>query len=277
MKSIKEYKFSLAHLTLLDCPPPQLIYIAAVAGYDYVSLRPVKRGLPGEPDYTLAVNRQMLRETKQAIAETGIGVHDIEVFRIADDVDVSEYKGGLEVGAELGAKSIITSIWTDNKNRYMEQFGKLADMAAEYNINVDLEFVTWAPIWNLQGAKEVLEAQSARNIGVLIDMIHFYRSRVNPSELAGLPQEWFHFIHLCDSPQEIPDRNDTDALIFNTREQRKYVGDGAINFKDILNRIPPVVCSIELPHLEYVRQVGHAEHAKRCLSTAKDYLKNRLI
>ena len=39
-------QFSLAHLTMLECSPPRLIEIAAQAGYDFVSLRPIPVGSP---------------------------------------------------------------------------------------------------------------------------------------------------------------------------------------------------------------------------------------
>jgi sugar phosphate isomerase/epimerase len=77
-----EQEFSLAHLTMLGCAPPEMTYIAARAGYDYVSIRPIFMGLPGEPNYALADNSQMLRQTKQALASTGVRVHDIELARV---------------------------------------------------------------------------------------------------------------------------------------------------------------------------------------------------
>lgn len=43
-----------------------MTYIAARAGYDYVSIRPIYMGLPGEPNYALAENPQMLKQTKRA-------------------------------------------------------------------------------------------------------------------------------------------------------------------------------------------------------------------
>ena len=43
-------KYSLAHLTVLGCAPPEMTYIAGRAGYDYVSFRPIFMGLPGEPN-----------------------------------------------------------------------------------------------------------------------------------------------------------------------------------------------------------------------------------
>ncbi|GAA3319417.1 hypothetical protein GCM10020331_026230 [Ectobacillus funiculus] len=57
-------QFSLAHLTVLGCTPPEMAYLAARAGYDFISLRPIYMGLPGEPNYALAENKQMMRETK---------------------------------------------------------------------------------------------------------------------------------------------------------------------------------------------------------------------
>ena len=40
--------YSLGHLTLIECSPPELIYIAARAGYDAVSPRLIKMNVPGE-------------------------------------------------------------------------------------------------------------------------------------------------------------------------------------------------------------------------------------
>ena len=37
---------------------------------------------------------------------------------------------------------------------------------------------------------------------------------------------------------------------------------------------PDTVLSIELPHLARVEKYGYTEHARRCLATAKEYLKN---
>lgn len=39
-------QYSLAYLTILGCPPPEMINIAARTGYDFVSLRPIYMGLP---------------------------------------------------------------------------------------------------------------------------------------------------------------------------------------------------------------------------------------
>lgn len=265
-------KFSLAHLTVLGCPPPEMTYVAAMAGYDYVSIRPIYMGLPGEPNYDLANNKEMLRQTKTALRETGLGVHDIELAKIEEGRNVKQYEPAMEIAAELGAKSVLSSIWTPDRNFYLEQFAELCDIAKKYGLNVELEFVTWASVYDLKGAIDVLKTVNKDNAGIMVDTLHFHRSRVSLEELDEVPKEWFHFAHICDGPEEIP--TDKAGLIHTGRDARLYVGEGAIDIAAIVDRLPEnIVYSIELPHIERVKEIGYAEHARRCLQTAKDYLK----
>jgi sugar phosphate isomerase/epimerase len=265
------YEFSLAQLTVLHCPPPDMVKLAAECGYEYASLRPQYMGLPGEPNYELSKNPQMLRDTKRSMADTGVKIHDVELFRILPDKDMRDYEPALAAGAELGAKNALSSIWTDDIPYAKEQFGILAEIAGKYDMTVNLEFVTWAGVWNLQGVIDVLKSQTARNVAALIDTLHFSRSRVSLSELDELPDEWVRFIHICDGPAEIPGRADKEALIHTGRDARLYVGEGGIDIAAILNRLPERVCSVELPNLERVKELGYQEHARRCLVTAKKY------
>jgi hypothetical protein len=40
--------------------------------------------------------------------------------------------------------------------------------------------------------------------------------------------------------------------------------------------MPEMVYSIELPNLAYVREMGYAEHAFRCLETTRAYVKAKV-
>ena len=263
-------QFSLAYLTLYGCPPPEMTYIAGRAGYDFVSLRPIYMGLPGEPNFDLATNPQLLRQTKSALAATGVRVHDVELARVADKTDPKKYLPELEVGAELGAKHVISSIWTDDKVFAAECFDQLCDIAKPLGLTINLEFVTFASVKTLREAVDVLKASRRTNCGVLVDMLHFNRSRVPLTDLALVPRDWFHFVHLCDATATIP--TTTEELTRQAREERLYTGEGAIDIAAIMQRIPHnVTCSIEAPHAARVKEMGFTEHAFRCLETAKKY------
>ena len=263
-------QFSLAYLTLFGCPPPEMTYIAGRAGYDFVSLRPIYMGLPNEPNFDLSANPQMLRETKTALASTGLRVHDVELARVADGTDPKRYVRELEVGAELGAKHVISSIWTNDRVFAAECFDQLCDIAKPLGLTINLEFVTFASLKTLREAIDVLKASRRTNVGVLVDMLHFSRSRVPLADLVAVPPDWFNFVHLCDATATIP--TTTEELTRQAREERLYPGEGAIDLAGILQRIPNVPCSIEAPHAARVKEMGFTEHAFRCLQTAKKFV-----
>jgi sugar phosphate isomerase/epimerase len=263
-------KFSLAHLTVLGCAPPEATYIAAHAGYDFVSYRTISLGLPNEPTYELAHNNLMLRQTKSALAETGLKLLDIELARIADGIDVRLYLPELETAAELGARHVISSIWTAQRSYAMDRLAELCDLAKPLGLTIDLEFVTWACVTNLQEAIAACRAVSRENCGVLVDTLHFHRSRVRLDELDAAPRELFHFVHVCDAPKEIP--LTIDDLIHTAREARLDLGEGGIDITAILARLPETPCSVEIPNLDRVKELGYLEHARRCLENTKKYL-----
>lgn len=267
------YEFSLAHLTVLDCAPPEMIYIADMCGYDYVGIRPIYLGLSDEPNYNLAKNSELLEQTKRALRDTEIEIHDIELAKIDENRDMEDYEPAMKISSQLGAKRVISSIWTDDEEIYLRKFKKLCDIAEDYDLTVELEFVTWASVKYLKETVEVLEKADRKNAGLLIDTLHFHRSRVNLQDLETVPDEWFNFVHLCDGPGKLPSIDDEEELIKTGRDERLYIGEGGINIDGILQRIPDdVVYSLELPHLERVSELGYAEHARRCLESAKEYL-----
>ena len=62
-------KYSLAHLTVLGVPTPEMIYNAKLIGYDYVGIRNIYMGLPGEANYDLCGNNnKMYKLVKSALS-----------------------------------------------------------------------------------------------------------------------------------------------------------------------------------------------------------------
>ena len=265
-----KHEYSLAHLTVLGCPPPEMIYIASRAGYDYVSIRPIYMGLPGEPNYALAANPEMLQQTKRALTSTGVRMHDIELARISETVDPKSYLPAFETAAELGARAVLSSIWTEDRAFYIDKFGELCDLAKPFGFTVDLEYVPIAGVKDLAGALDVLRTVKRDNAGLMIDMHHFHRAHDTPAALDKVPRGWFHFAHICDAPAEIPTKK--EEMVHILREARMDVGQGGIDVAEILHHMPPVVLSIEEPNIERVREMGYAEHAFRCLEAAKSYI-----
>lgn len=262
-------KFSLSHLTVLSFSPPELTRVAARAGYDYVSLRIIYMGLPNEPNYDLAANRDLLRETKRAMAETGLGLHDIELARVNDETDPRKYLPAFEAAAELGCKQVISSIWTPRREFALDRFREICGFARPLGLRVNLEFMVFSELKTLAEALDFLRDAGADNASLLVDTLHFHCARVPVQELDEVPRERFGFVHLCDGPAAIPSTR--EGITYIARSARRYPGEGGIDLAAIVNRMPEQVCSIELPNYIKTEIYGCEGHARRCLESAKAY------
>jgi len=270
-------KYSMAHLGCLNWKPQEMIYNAHAIGYDYVSIRPIVMGIKGEVDYDFKTHPEIFRLTKQALADTGMQIHDIELAMLTDTADVKKFESAFELSAELGAKAVISSIWTQDPNKAQDLFEETCDLAAKYGLYVGLEFVTWAAYWNLKMVREVLEKAARPNAGLMIDTLHAYRSRIPLEEIEACPAEWFRFAHVCGGPVEIPELTDREALLYTGREARYYLTDedNGVPAADYLKamRNDDVVLSLELPHWGRAADWGTFEHQRRILETTKAYMK----
>lgn len=262
-------RFSLAHLTVLSYSPPELIRVAAKSGYDFASLRTIYMGLPNEPNYDLAANPGLLAETKRALAETGLRVHDVELAKINDDTDPRSYLPALETAAELGCGRVISSVWTPRREFAVDRFRELCELALPLGLEVDLEFMIFSELKSLAESVAFLRDAGAGNARLLIDTLHVHCARVPLSQLDDIPRDLLGFIHLCDGPAKVPETR--DGLVYLARSTRRYPGQGGIDIAGVVNRLPELVCSIELPNPIMTEIIGREGHVRRCLETAKAY------
>ena len=264
-------KFSLAYLTIPGTNPVTQIEIAADAGYDFVSLRPIPMHLPNEPLFQFDLDKKLFKDIRNALEQNHIKLMDIELARVREDLRVDDYESAFAAGAELGATDVLSSIWTKDKEFYCKEFAKICDLAAKYNLKVNLEFVTFSGVPGLTGAMEVLDKVDRPNAYLMVDTLHAHRSMVSPNDLAKVDRKKFGFIHLCDGPLIIPSLEDP-SMIGVARERRLYAGEGGIDIKGMLLAMPNNPISIELPNSKEMEIRGAAGHAARCLITAKDLL-----
>ena len=262
----KEY--SLAHLTAISTTPLELAKIAANCGYDYVSIRQIYMGVANEVPVNLAEDKKMYQEIKDLFKDTGLRLLDIELAKIFDGVDLKKYESAFETGKSLGAKHVLSSIWTDNREYAIEKFADLCDLAKKYDLTVDLEAVPIAGVKSFAEVADILRIIKRDNAGLMMDTHHFNRANDSVELLKTFPKEWFHYAQICDVP---PAPTTREEMIRIMRESRDYLGEGTIDVATILNTMPIVPYSIELPNSKKVEEYGYEGHARKCLETAKKY------
>jgi sugar phosphate isomerase/epimerase len=170
------HPISLAHLTVLDTTPPELVSVAAAAGFPTIGIRLTATPSVGVPPYDILSDGPVLRETLRRLADTGVNVLDTEFLRFEPEQPIGVPEGFLEVSARLGAKNVLVMSAEPEEARTIERFGELCDRAAQYGLHVCLEFAIYTGVRTLAHAESILAKAKRSNASVLIDALHFSRS-----------------------------------------------------------------------------------------------------
>lgn len=257
-------QFSLAYLTIPGIDPMEQIRIAGAAGYDYVSLRTIPMGLPGEFQLVLEKDPELKRRIKEQMDSCNVKLLDIELVRIREDV-TDDYRAAFEAGAELGAKHVLSSVWTKDADFAAKRLDEVCRWAAEFGLDVNLEYPAVAPMCSFEQIRQLQETVGAPNLKIFVDMLHSHYDHVTGEQIKALNPDRYGIIHLCDCPYPPEDAD----VLHVVREAREYCGYGQANVVELVRALPANPCSIELPNLKYIEQYGAEGHARRCLETAK--------
>ncbi len=112
----------------------------------------------------------------------------------------------------------------------------------------------------------MVEAVDRPNAGILVDALHFFRSSSALDQLATLPEGWFRFVQLCDAPAEPP--HTVEGVIHTARAARALPGYRGLPLRVLLDGLPAVPYSLEVPNDVLRRELGTADYARLVLTVA---------
>lgn len=244
---------------------------AARPGFGFVGLRVVPATVGG-PAYPTRAGTEAHRALKRVLADEGVRLGDIEFIQLTPDIDVSAFAGLFESAADLGAVSVTASGDDDDRARLTAHFAELCDLARQFGLRVDLEFMRWREIGSLPQAEAIVREAGKPNGAVLVDALHLHRSSGTPGDLIAIPARFLRAAQLCDTAGVIPATE--AAIIAEAREGRLPPGEGALPLGGLLEALPAdAALSVEmpLPALPSRERIGTAfaatrrllEHAKR--------------
>lgn len=248
-------KIGLAALTVLECSHDAQVRIAARAGYTHVGLRLVP--VAGQP-YHHPLNVALL---EQCVADTGVRVLDVEVFRLTPETKVADWEEVLAVSQRLGASDMLVHGADSEQNRLVETFGQLCDLAARYRLRANLEPMPWVDVSNIASALRILRGAGKSNSGLLVDAIHFFRAGDSLAELKKVPRDYLHYAQLCDARPQTP--TDLQEIIRQARGDRLFPGEGGLDLRGLLGALPAdIPFSLEVPVVEKLAPLERARRAR---------------
>lgn len=240
---------SLAALTVLEVSPMEAVRIASACAYSHVGLRPVA-ATPDEPHFPILSDNTLTKELTRTLNGEGLGVLDVEIVRLTPEMDWALLGRVLEFSARFGASRLLVADNDPDPVRSRDNLSRLAAMAIPYSVQACLEFMPWTCAPDLQTAKN--RVADISNCALLIDAFHLARSGGQPADLQpALPE--VSYIQLCDIAGPIPAM---DEILREARSDRLFPGDGEIDLTTLLNRLPDLPLSLEIPS-DRLRSAGY--------------------
>jgi len=260
----------IAPLSHLELSPPQMVTNAAQAGYDTLGLRLIA-ATPEEPQHNCLRGTTLMHETARRLADTGLAVLDVEIFRLKPDTQVADYEAALAAGALLGARHALAAPQDGDAARLAHTLGAFADLAARYGLGVDLEPTPWYEVSTLDACAKIIAATGRDDIGIVVDAIHFDRAGETPASIRALPTTIFRYAQLCDAPAARP--SDLPTLLLQARAERMMPGDGGLDLARLIRALPDEApLSLEIPMNTLAATMPASERARRMLARTRELL-----
>jgi sugar phosphate isomerase/epimerase len=267
----------LEHLTLLGVAPPDLVTVAAAAGFDAVGLR-ISPATDDERPWPMTPGSAMLAETALRCADTGITVLDAEAVRLGPGrlgpgrlgpgrlgPGRAEVTPVLDAAAQLGARYVNAICEDPDLARLSDGFAWLVAEARPYGIRPVIEFMAYRSVRTLADATAI--AARSGGGGILIDALHVQRCGVGLDALRALDPGLVTYVQLCDAPLTAPADQVGEA-----RSARLLPGDGELPITGLLAALPGgVPVAVEAP------QAGAADHPAAFAARARRALASVLI
>ena len=262
-KNYAHLPLSVAHLCELDLAPATLIEHAATAGFASVGVR-IARASAGGIEYPLRAKAERA-EVRRRTDATGVSVLYIELISICETTRAADHEAMFETGAEIGATRLLVAGDVADISIVADRFGQICELACNYEISVDFEFMPFRGIRTLGEAVEIVHRAGQSNGHVLVDTLHMFRSASSVEELAKLDPAMIGTLQICDAPNLAPPSSELAA---EARTHRLLPGHGGLDLWQVVDALPSdIMVGVEVP---MASQFPTLDPAARLILLAKE-------
>ncbi len=252
---------SLAHLTMLDATPLQLIDAAVAGRFDSIGLRIVPPTPADALSASVVGDRDMIRSIARAMDDTGVRILDVETFWLSPQFSIDDVRPALETAAKLGVRYLLTVGNDPDEGRVVASFARFCEAARPLGLKAMLEFIPFCQTRTVADALRVVRSADQPNAGILIDALHVVRSGASANDLRNLDPAMLDYWQLCDAALERPADGD---LRTEARARRFYPGEGQLPLASMLAAMPPdSAISVEAPCQQYA-ELPWEQRGRRC-------------
>jgi sugar phosphate isomerase/epimerase len=256
---------------MIEVTPPDLIAIAARAGFSAVSLMlQFPAGLGGA--FPMHGDTPMRRETKARLDDTGVTLYDASTCRLEPGTNIDDFRPMFESAAYLGAQRFNVNGNDPDEKRLTDRFAELCALGNEYDIRAGVEFMMITCLKTLTDAVGLIERSGATGAGLTIDAVHLARSGGAAADVAALDPALVSYVQVCDGPAEMP----PDKFVWEAGTERMLPGEGSLPLRALIEAVgPDLLIGIEAPS-QRRRDAGVTpeDYAKRAMESLQNLLRD---
>jgi sugar phosphate isomerase/epimerase len=231
--------------TVFGLPPVDFVNLAGDLECRYISTG-LSGGMPnpfGYEPFSLRDDISLRRRLISAMHDRGVSISLGEGFMVSPGGDVRNHAHDMDVMIELGVKRINTVSMDPDLRRTFDEFGVLAEMAAERGLEMTTEFAPSLTVKNLDMAVAAARHVNRPDFRILIDTMHLMRGGHTAANLAAIDPALIGYVHLSDNTLK-----QRGAVYRDDSIDRMFPGDGELPLEEILAVIPrDVVVGLEVP------------------------------
>jgi sugar phosphate isomerase/epimerase len=265
-------RIGIENISVFGLPPVEFVGLAADLGCQHIStgLTSFPFGLHDYPPFSLREDVALRREMIAAMQDRGVSISLGEGCTIREGVEASSYAADLDLFAELGTERINTVSMEPDFNRTCDQFGIMAELAAERGLRITTELAPSLTIDSLPTALAALRQIGRPDFRLLIDTMHVIRSGSTPADVAALDPELIDYIQICDAPRRPRFESYHEESMF----ERMVPGEGELDLPGLLKVLPADrVYAIEAPlRSQALAGIGPHERLGRCVEATRRLL-----
>ncbi|MGI9522080.1 MAG: sugar phosphate isomerase/epimerase family protein [Hyphomicrobiaceae bacterium] len=257
---------SLAHLSEIEVAPLALLEAAAEAGFSSIGIR-TSPASPGGPAYPLATTAEQ-DALSARMAETDVSILYVELISLTEETRAKNYTPMLQVAAELKARRLCVAGDGHDFPTMAKRMAEVCDLAAEFNLDVDLEFMPYRGVATLTDAVEVIERTDRENAFVLVDALHFYRSGSTLAQLRATDPKLLGTFQICDGPIQAP-----ADLVAEARLNRLLPGQGEFPLLSLLEALPDhLPVGVEVPLYTSQPNLPVADRLSKLVQSTRNFV-----
>ncbi|MDH2431493.1 TIM barrel protein [Pokkaliibacter sp. MBI-7] len=187
-------------------------------------------------------------EVRQIAADLGLEIIALQPFRdfeaLPDEMMANNFKRArrkFELMRELGTNKLlicsnVSPHTIDSTDKAAEDLHKLAQMAAEYGMQIGFEALAWGKhTYTYEQAWDIVSKADHPHLGIILDSFHIYARHSTLDLMKQIPADKITLVQLADAP----DLKMMDVLQFS-RHFRCFPGQGdfaVVEFMQVLKQL----------------------------------------